>query len=77
MRLLNNENARLLAQHFLTPVTGCPFPWWVLEFDPTSVSKNSIHKRVDCAVLINEGMPACSNQVGWAFIRENEIATRR
>jgi TetR/AcrR family transcriptional regulator, mexJK operon transcriptional repressor len=50
-RLLN-EDTRQMAQHFLSLVTGGPVRWFVLGFDPISMSKNAIHKHLDSAVLM-------------------------
>jgi TetR/AcrR family transcriptional regulator, mexJK operon transcriptional repressor len=49
-RLLN-EDTRQMAQHFVSLVTGGPVRWFVLGYDPTSISKNGIHKHLDSAVL--------------------------
>lgn len=50
-RLLN-EDTRQMAQHFVSIVTGGPVRWFVLGFDPISMSKNAIHKHLDSAVLM-------------------------
>jgi AcrR family transcriptional regulator len=50
-RLLN-EDTRQMAQHFVSLVTGGPVRWFVLGFDPISMSKNAIHKHLDSAVLM-------------------------
>jgi TetR/AcrR family transcriptional regulator, mexJK operon transcriptional repressor len=51
-RRLLNEDTREMAQHFLSLVTGGPVRWFVLGFDPISMSKNAIHKHLDSAVLM-------------------------
>jgi len=51
-RRLLNEDTRQMAQHFLSLVTGGPVRWFVLGFDPISMSKNAIHKHLDSAVLM-------------------------
>ena len=50
-RLLN-EDTRQMAQHFVSLVTGGPVRWFVLGFDPISMSKNAIQKHLDSAVLM-------------------------
>jgi TetR/AcrR family transcriptional regulator, mexJK operon transcriptional repressor len=50
-RLLD-EDTRQMAQHFVSLVTGGPVRWFVLGFDPISMSKNAIHNHLDSAVLI-------------------------
>jgi TetR/AcrR family transcriptional repressor of mexJK operon len=51
-RRLLNEDTRQMAQHFLSLVTGGPVRWFVLGFDPISMSKNAIHNHLDSAVLM-------------------------
>jgi TetR/AcrR family transcriptional regulator of autoinduction and epiphytic fitness len=50
-RLLN-EDTRQMAQHFVSLVSGGPVRWFVLGFDPISMSKNAIQKHLDSAVLM-------------------------
>ena len=50
-RLLD-EDTRQMAQHFVSLVTGGPVRWFVLGFDPISMSKNAIRNHLDSAVLI-------------------------
>jgi TetR/AcrR family transcriptional regulator, mexJK operon transcriptional repressor len=50
-RLLN-EDTRQMAQHFVSLASGGPVRWFVLGFDPISMSKNAIHKHLDSAVLM-------------------------
>ena len=58
-RLLN-EDTRQMAQHFVSIVTGGPVRWFVLGFDPISMSKNAIHKHLDSAVLMFMRAYQCS-----------------
>jgi TetR/AcrR family transcriptional regulator, mexJK operon transcriptional repressor len=48
-RLLN-EDTRQMAQHFMSLVTGGPVRWFVLGFDPSSLSKNALQKHLSSAV---------------------------
>jgi TetR/AcrR family transcriptional repressor of mexJK operon len=50
-RLLN-EDTRQMAQHFVSLASGGPVRWFVLGFDPISMSKNAIQKHLDSAVLM-------------------------
>jgi len=48
-RLLNYD-ARQMAQHFMSLVTGGPVRWFVLGFRPSITSKNAVQKHLNAAV---------------------------
>jgi TetR/AcrR family transcriptional regulator, mexJK operon transcriptional repressor len=47
---LMNDDTRQMAQHFLSLITGGPIRWFVLGFDPSSLSKSALQKHLNSAI---------------------------
>lgn len=47
---LSNDDTHQMAQHFLSLITGGPIRWFVLAFDPSSLSKSALQKHIDSAI---------------------------
>ncbi len=52
MGRLSNEDTRLMAQHFMSLITGGPVRWFVLGFDPSSLPKSALQKHLNAAIQI-------------------------
>lgn len=50
-RLLN-EDTRQMAQHFMSLITGGPVRWFVLGFEPSSLSKSALQKHLNSAIQV-------------------------
>ncbi len=49
---LRNDDTRQMAQHFLSLITGGPIRWFVLAFDPSSLSKSALQKHLNSAIQV-------------------------
>lgn len=47
-----NDDTRQMAQHFLSLITGGPIRWFVLGFDPSSLSKSALQKHLNSAIRV-------------------------
>jgi TetR/AcrR family transcriptional regulator of autoinduction and epiphytic fitness len=47
---LPKDDTRQMAQHVLSLITGGPVNWYVLGFEPSPLSKNSLRKHLNSAV---------------------------
>jgi TetR/AcrR family transcriptional regulator, mexJK operon transcriptional repressor len=49
---LINDDTRQMAQHFMSLITGGPIRWFVLGFDPSSLSKRALQKHLNSAIRV-------------------------
>jgi TetR/AcrR family transcriptional regulator of autoinduction and epiphytic fitness len=49
---LMNDDTRQMAQHFMSLITGGPIRWFVLGFDPSSISKSALQKHLNSAIQV-------------------------
>ncbi len=49
---LDAEDPRLMAQHFVSLITGGPVRWFVLGLDSNPVPKNALHKHLSDAIQV-------------------------
>jgi hypothetical protein len=49
---LMNEDIRQMAQHFMSLITGGSIRWFVLGFDPSSLSKSALQKHLNSAIQV-------------------------
>jgi hypothetical protein len=49
---LSNEDTHQMAQHFMSLITGGPVRWFVLAFDPSSLSKRALQKHLNSAIQV-------------------------
>ena len=52
---LSDDDTRQMAQHFMNLITGGPVRWFVLGFEPSSLSKNALQRHLTLYVA-NQGV---------------------
>jgi AefR-like transcriptional repressor, C-terminal domain len=62
---LSNEDTHQMAQHFMSLITGGRVRWFVLGFDPSSLSERIPEAPQLCDTSIYEGLRSHSSQLGW------------